>query len=169
MLSQQLFIDLRLVVKAFRVRLGSQAHEVMVTLEVFSEQDQMKARFFSRRACDSVSATATADVRFTPDDGLNPLGLHRRVERDGAKHVAVIGHRAGSHSQFGYSLGKRLNLYSAIQETVIGVQMQMYEVVIRHYDRLSSGVLFPLDGAWGFRANVVNDAVDSSYLGDNSR
>ena len=89
--------------------------------------------FFTRRARDAITPAAAADVGLTADDGFDSLGFHRVVERDGAEHVAVIGHGARGHAQFRDPLGQWLNLDGAIQQTVVGMKMQVYEFIVGHY------------------------------------
>ncbi len=64
--------------------------------------------------------------------GLIPLPLHRVVESDRAKHVAMIGHGTGCHTEFFDPFRERFNLYCAVEKAVVGVEMKVNEVLIRH-------------------------------------
>ena len=71
----------------------------------------------------AVLPAAFSKISFAADDGLNPLPLHRVVERDCAIHVAVIGHGARVHTQRFETFGKWFDLDSAVEKTVISVEM----------------------------------------------
>ena len=95
----------------------------MVAFKVPGQQYQMKASFLTWCAGRSISAATATDVCLAADDWLNTLAFHGVVERDGAEHIAMIGHCTGGHSQFGDAFRQRLDLNGAIQKAVVGMQM----------------------------------------------
>jgi hypothetical protein len=94
----------------------------VITLQVFREQNQMKVSLFAGAGgARTILTTPASDVDFTADERLDAFRFHLIIKRDGPKHVAMIRHGAGFHSQFRGTLGQRLNLYRAIQQAVIRV------------------------------------------------
>ena len=83
----------------------------------------MEVCLFSRSARGSIHAAATRDVGFTTDDWLHALFFHRVVKRDGAKHVAMVGHGTSGHAEFLSSFCKRFDLYGTVKKTVVGMKV----------------------------------------------
>ena len=71
-----------------------------------------------------------ADVQLAADDRLDARGLGGVHEMHRAKDVAVIGHGHGRHAEFLHALDQLLDVASAVEHRVIGVQVQMDE--LRH-------------------------------------
>ena len=92
----------------------------------------MKIGFFARRSGGPISSAATGYVSLTANYWLHAVAFHRVVKRDGAKHIAMVGHGTRRHAQFFSSLGKRLDLNCAVEKAVIGVQVEMCKSVVRH-------------------------------------
>ena len=63
------------------------------------------------------------DVYFAADDRLHPTGGSRVVEMLGGKEVAVIGDGDGGHAAAGGFVNQFGDVASAVEKTVIGVQM----------------------------------------------
>jgi hypothetical protein len=77
--------------------------------------------FFTGTGSSAILSAASGDVCLATDDGFNAVALHRVVERDGAKHIPVIGHGTGGHAEFFGFFGQRFYLYRAVEKAVIGV------------------------------------------------
>ena len=71
--------------------------------------------------------TAERHVGFTADDGFDAGLFGFAVELDGAEHIAMIGHRHGRLAEGFDLLDERFDLIGAVEETELGVQMQMHE------------------------------------------
>jgi hypothetical protein len=130
---QQVSVYTRLVIKAFRIGLRGQTYQIPVTLKVFGQEYQVEVGLLAGASSAApVVATAARDVRLAAYDGLDALRLHGIIKRDGAVHIAVVRHRAGRHAELRDPLGQRLNLYRSIEETVVCVQVQVYEFFLVH-------------------------------------
>jgi hypothetical protein len=104
----------------------------MIAGQILGEENQVKIRLLARSAGCPILSIAACDVGFAADDGLYTLVLHRVVKRDSAKHIAVVGHGAGGHSKFFKAFCQGLDLNGAVKQAVVSVEMQMYELFIRH-------------------------------------
>ena len=94
----------------------------------------MKVCFLSGRGCRSFLPATFRNVRFATNDWLYAAAFHRVVKGDRAKHVAMIRHGTGCHAKLLDTLGQWLYLNCAVEEAVIGVQMEMNKSLIRHID-----------------------------------
>ena len=73
-------------------------------------------------------ATARRHVGFAADDGLDAGVFGFSVELDGAEHVAMVGHRHGRLIERFDLLNERLDLIRAVQETELGMEMEVDEL-----------------------------------------
>src|SRR5689334_6716955 len=136
MLGEQILVDARLVIKAFGIRFRSQTNEVLITLVVLRQQDQMKVGLLTRRTRGFLFATAARDVSLAADDRLHAAILHRVVKGDGAEDVAVIRHGTRRHFQLFHPFGEWFYLNSAVEQTVISMKMEVYELAVLHFIRV---------------------------------
>jgi hypothetical protein len=75
-----------------------------------------------------------ADIEFAPDNRFH-AGLVRRIdEMHSAKNIPVVGHGHSGHAQFLNAFDEFLNVASAVEQRIIAMQMQMYELVLAHED-----------------------------------
>src|SRR6267142_6089723 len=121
MFGQKLLVDPRFVIKTLGVSFGCQANQVAITVQIFGEQDEVKVCLLSGSGSRPIPSTAAGDVGLTTDYRFYATALHRVVKRDGAKHIAVIGHGACRHAELFSTLGQRLDLNCTVQEAVVGV------------------------------------------------
>ena len=69
-----------------------------------------------------------ADVEFAADDGLHAV-LVRGIDKvHRAKNVAVIGHGDCGHAEFLHALAEFFDVTSAIEQGIVGVQVQVDEL-----------------------------------------
>jgi len=94
----------------------------------------MMISFFSRGGARSIFAATDREIGLASDNRLDPLRLHRVVERDRAVHVAVVGHGARVHAQRSQAFGKRFDLDGAVEQAVVGVKMKVNEILLLHSD-----------------------------------
>ena len=80
-----------------------------------------------RRALDVV-VFFLANVELAPDDWLNSGFVRGIHEMDGAKNIAVIGHRDGGHAQFLHAMDELFHVTGAIEHGVISMEMQVDEL-----------------------------------------
>ena len=69
-----------------------------------------------------------ADVQFAADDWLDSVLMGGIDEMHGAENVAVIGHRDCGHAEFLHALAELFDVTSAVQQGVVGVQVQVNEL-----------------------------------------
>src|SRR5580700_5993375 len=80
-----------------------------------------------RRALDVV-IIFLADVKFAANDRLHAELGGLGDELDGAKNIAVVGHRHSGHAELVHMFAKPLDIAGAIQQGVIGMQVQVNEL-----------------------------------------
>ena len=68
-----------------------------------------------------------AHVKFAAQNGLDALGLGRLKKMHCAVDVAVVGHGHGLLPQRRHAVHKLINVASAVEQGILGVQMQMGE------------------------------------------
>ena len=125
MLSQKLFADARLVVKAVQRRLGGDLDEIAEALIGFGQDAKMVVAIALRRSAMIIFLT---DVELATKDGLDARTLSGIVEMRCAKNIAMIGDRYRRHVQrFGAS-DQLFNIAGPIEQRVISVQMKVNEL-----------------------------------------
>jgi hypothetical protein len=124
--GQKFFVNARLVIKPFQMGFGDQFHQVAVACFVFHQQNQMVARVVNLRP--ARKAAFQRDINFTPDDRLDAAFFSLFVKFHRAIHIAVIGDCAGAHPQSADFVQQRINLCQSIQQTVMGVGVEMDEI-----------------------------------------
>ena len=122
-------VDAGVVVVALCEGDGAELHEVLIALVVLGEDGEV-AVLLLRVA--PVETGALGEVHLAADDGLEPHGLGVRVELDGAVHRAVVGDRDMAHLKFTRLGHIVVDPPEAIEQRVLGVQMQVDER--RHQD-----------------------------------
>ena len=83
----------------------------------------------------AIFATSGSEISFASDNRLDPFLLHRVIESDRAVHVAMISHGARVHTQFQSSLCQRVYLNRAVEEAVVGMQVEVNEIFVWHGQR----------------------------------
>lgn len=71
---------------------------------------------------------AGREIGFTPDDGLHPLGGGLFMEVDGSEEVAVVRDGERGLLKFPDLPEKRIQLIRAVQQAVLGVEVQVNEL-----------------------------------------
>ena len=118
----------------FEMRRRHQPDEILVTGFVTREEREMISGITLRIR--PVLDRAGGHVGFHADDRLDP-GLGRRlVKFNRAMQVAVIGNRDRRHLHFGRLLHQLLHPHRAIEERILGVQVEMNEGIGRHAQSL---------------------------------
>ena len=129
MLREQLLVDARLVVEAFRVPRGHELDQVVVPLLVLGQEHQVVRRLAGRAALGA--AIARGDVHLAPQDRIEPALARLVVEDDGREHVAMLGDRRGRHPELDTLVQQLLDAAGAVEQGIFGVQMQVDEVHCR--------------------------------------
>ena len=124
-LREKIVIHARLVIKAVEKPGRNQLDEVAIAFVVFAEQDEMIRSLCLRAA---ILVVVRSDVDFAADDRLYPVRGGLVIEVGGSEEIAMVRHGDRGHPaprRFG---GQFADFASAIQQGVVRVQMQMYEV-----------------------------------------
>ena len=138
-LREQLAVGARVLEEAVAPGAGREPEQVVHALGGLAEQrhvgvgaaagDVVGAALVEVDALALEPADVGREVGLHADDRLHPGGLALAVELVGAEHVAVVGHRHGRHAQLGGALGEVLQPGRAVQHGVLGVHVQVREVV----------------------------------------
>ena len=126
-LGEEVLGDARLAVEAVERGLAGEADEVAVALFVFGEDEQVVV-LGSGSANSRAVVVFFADVELAAEDGLEALLLHGVEEVDGAVDVAVVGHGGGGLADFFEVGGELVDIAGAVEEGVVGVEMEMGEL-----------------------------------------
>ncbi len=101
------------LIRAFTaVHGGEQAAQVGIARHVLAEEREMVAAF---------------DIHLCPDDRLDAELFGGVVEPDGAGQPVVVGERQGGHAEMPGLFEELRRPGGAVQKTIIGMDMQMYE------------------------------------------
>jgi len=136
-LLKQLHVDPRLVVKPVLVGGGHHFAEVEIAGFVFAEQDEVESATVERFVRIEIAAVAGGDVGFDADDRVDPLPGKDAVELFDAAHVAVVGDRHRVHVVLFGELGQSFYGAGAVEQAVVGMQMQVHE--IRWHEKILPG------------------------------
>jgi len=69
-----------------------------------------------------------ADVELAADDRLNSRSFRRIHEMNGTEDIAVVGHGHGRHAKLFCTMAELLDITSAVEHGVVGVEMQVNEL-----------------------------------------
>ncbi len=122
---EQLPVDARLVVVTLEIRRRGELDQVPVALVRLRQERQMGVPLGLRTA-------VVADVHLAADNRLDPLLLRLLIELDRAGQRAVVGQRHGRHFQLGRAGGERGNPAGPVQDRILGVDVQVDELLVRH-------------------------------------
>ena len=127
-LGQKFLADSRLVVEAVQRSLGDDLHQVAIAFVVLRQHDQVVVGVaLGRRAV----VFLLADVQLAAQDRLHSGFLGGIDELHRSEDVAVVGHGDGGHVEFLDAIDQLGGLAGAVEHGVIGVQMEMNEL-LRH-------------------------------------
>ena len=124
---QEFLVHPGFVIKPFEIGLARQLDEVMVALEIGGQEDQMIVVVVGQQAF-ALSPAAGCEIGFAPDDGLHPVGGGFFVEINGAEEVAVIRDGERGLVKVPDLPEKRIQLIRAVQQAVLGVEVQVNEL-----------------------------------------
>ncbi len=127
-LPQQLLVDTRFIVESFRPGVGDKFDEVVVSLEILGEQDEVVARFFVL----VLFAVVLYHIDFASEDGFESRRVGRIVELLYAEHIAVVGNGNGRHAELLGPFHQRGDGGGPIEDGVLRMYMKMSE--LRHID-----------------------------------
>ena len=126
-LAEHVLVDPGLVVEPFHFPNRHQLHQVLVAGLVFRQKDQMVQ--FAPGFQAFVQMGPGSDVHFAADDGFDPGFLTFLVEFNDPVHDPVVRNGQGRHPQLLGILDQFRDPAGPIQEAVLGMGMQMDELV----------------------------------------
>ena len=129
-LAKDLLVDAGLVVESLDVGPGHQTYEISIPFVRFGQQDQMVWSFLARRSLPVVPGPG-GYVDLCPDDGFDPCPVRLLVEVHRADHPPVVGQRHGGHPHPRHLADEILDLDRPVEETVLGMQVQVDELFQR--------------------------------------
>ena len=124
---QEILIHPGFVVKPFQIGFARQFDEVVVALEIGGQENQMIIVVVGQQSFALFSAS-WREIGFTPDDGLDSVGRGLFIEVNGAEEVAVVRDGERGLLKVPDLLEKRLQLIRAVQQAVLGVEVQVNEL-----------------------------------------
>ena len=129
-LLEELPVHPRLVVEAGQVRLRDEVRQVAVPLGRLREKREVVVvpLAVERPHGFAVEARARRDVGLDAEDRLHARLERRRLELVRAEHVPVVGDGDGVHPEVLHLMDQVLDAVGAVQEGVLGVQVEMNEV-----------------------------------------
>jgi hypothetical protein len=130
MAGQRLNIRARFVVKAPEVRVRDELEEILISGEILREQAKVEDRFSFVRAAVLFEPGRLHEVKFTADQRLDAFCFRLIVELDRAVKIAVVGDGQRPHAQLARAIHQPVNATAAIEEAVIGVDVEMDEVLV---------------------------------------
>ena len=125
-LREQVLVDARLVVEAFRVAGRDQLDQVVEAFVGLGQQHQVVGRLARRPALGA--AIARRDVDLAAEDRLDALLPRVVVEGDRREHVAVLGDGERGHAQLLRLVEQLLDAAGAIEQRELRVEVEMDEV-----------------------------------------
>jgi len=134
MLGEKFLIDPRPVMKSIEMRGRDQFNQIVITGCVAHEQSEVIRRLAHRVR--SIFVRTRCDVRFAADDRFDAGALCFLVKFNRAVKIAVIGHRDRGHLQFSRFFHQLFYSNSAIEQRILGVEMQVNERIARHSSSL---------------------------------
>lgn len=122
-LFEQIVVDAGLMVIIFPIdkTFGHDFDEVVVTLIVFGQQNQVTEPFFRLL----FKTAAPGHIHFTPQNRLDALGYGFLIQINDTVHIAMIRNRHSRHIQLLGTLHHIGNLAQAVEQTVLSMDMQM--------------------------------------------
>ena len=121
MLTQNLFVNSRLIIVSLSKPQGYDFNQVLISLVVFRKEDQMTLILVLIRIF--VQHGPGRGVHFTANDRFYALFFALLVEVDYAEHDAVVGNRQRIHPQLFRSGDHIGNPRGAVQQTVLCMNM----------------------------------------------
>src|SRR5687767_10717900 len=114
------------------MRVRNEADEVAIAGFVFGEENEMVVYVLAAGGAFLFQPAAGSDVNFAADDRLDALSAGGLVEIDGAVKHAVVRDRKRAKIQLVRAVHELVQPARAIEQRVLGVQMEMDEIGARH-------------------------------------
>ena len=125
-LREQILVDARLVIEPLGVAGRHELDQVVVALVGLGEEHQVIRRLPRRAALGP--PVARRHVDFAAEDRIDPALACLIVEDHRREHVPVLGDRHRRHLQLDRLVEQLLDPARAVEEGVLGMQMEMHEL-----------------------------------------
>ena len=129
---KQFFINARLVVITLQMRRRGEPNQVAVPRLVLGQQHQVMIDIAPAAAGLFLQSAARGHIHFATDDRLDAFLLGRLVKINRAIKHSVVGDRQRRQLQLMGPIHQPVQPTSAIEQGILGVQMQMNKVRVRH-------------------------------------
>ncbi len=136
--GQDFLVNARLVIIALQMRGGGKLDEVFVAGLVLGQQAEMMINVASAAAGFLFQPAARRDINLAADNGLDALFARRLVKINDAVHRAMVGDGERGEFQFLRLVHQPVQTAGAIEQRILGVQMQMDKIGVRHGGSLTS-------------------------------
>ena len=137
MRGQQFLVNARLVIIAGEMRLGGELDEIFVAGRVPGEQTEMMINVAPAAAGFLFQPAARRDIHLAADDGFDALFARGLVKINRAVEHAVVGDGERGEFQFMGLVHQPVQPAGAIEQRILGVQMEMNKVRVRHEGSLT--------------------------------
>jgi hypothetical protein len=139
-IAKELLIYAGFIVKSFEMSDRQELAQVSIAFNILDQQHQVKISAFAFFRV-LVQMTAGGHINLASNDGFEVFGFRFLVEVDGPEHVAVIGDGYRRHTELGGALEQVIQANGAVEEAVLGVNVQMHERIGTH--------VTPIRWCWG--------------------
>ena len=138
--GEQFLVNARLVVIAIEVRGGGELDEVLVAGLVLRQQDEVVIDVASAAAAAGLllQPAARRHIHLAADDRLDALGAGGLVEINRAVKHAVVRDGQRGEAQLVRPVNEPVQPASAVQQRVLGVQMEVNKISVRHRGQLTA-------------------------------
>jgi len=121
-------IGARLIVESFEMSVRNQLEQVLVSLEVFGQDAQMKVVFTVLGFSRFLETGAGRDVEFATDEGFEVGGFRGVKKLDRAEEIAVISQGYGGHAELFGAGHETVDFAGAVQQAVVGMDVEVDEI-----------------------------------------
>ena len=138
--GENFLVNARLVIIALQMRGGRELDEIFVAGFVLRQQAEMMINVASAAGAAGLlfQPAARRDINLAADDRLDALFARRLVKINDAVHRAVVGDGERGKFQLMRLVHQPVQPAGAIEQRILGVQMKMDKVRVRHGNNLTS-------------------------------
>ena len=149
-LREQFLVDPGLVVEPLGVTGGDELDQVVIPLVGRREEDQVVRRL---AGCSALRPPiARSNVHLTAENRIDSPLPRLIVKDDRREHVAVLGNRERRHLELHRAVEELLDAARAVEQRVLGVQVQMDEISHCNLRRIASSFQLPASSS-SFQSN----------------
>ena len=129
-LSQQIAVDTRPVVKPLQMRLAGKLKQIAIASQILRQQRDVRLRTTTRTLRRGpLVPRPKRNIPLHPNDRLDTRRLRRLVEIDRRVHIPMIRKRHRRLTQLRRSVHHVFDMTVPIQKRILGVIVKMYELV----------------------------------------